>query len=98
MSRPFLTGAVALAALALGSAGAQAQSGACDAACMADLSSRFMAAMTRADPRGLPWAAKVGYAENSVRQRVGEGSWVTIKAAGSARSRTMASPASMRWT
>jgi hypothetical protein len=84
MSRPFLTGAVALAALALGSAGAQAQSGACDAACMADLSSRFMAAMTRADPRGLPWAAKVGYAENSVRQRVGEGSWVTIKAAGSA--------------
>ena len=35
--------------------------------------------MTRSDPQALPWADRVGYAENSTKLRIGEGSWVTIK-------------------
>lgn len=69
--------ALAAASLALMPGAAQAQS--CDAACMTDLANRFMDAMTKSDPRGLPWADKVGYAENSTKVRVGESSWVTIK-------------------
>jgi|GEM_PF-181493 len=78
--RLFLTGA-AVAALALtpGTAAAQgAQT--CDATCLTGLSNSFMDAMTRSDPVGVSWAERVGYAENSVKQRIGEGSWVTIKA------------------
>ncbi|MBN8831059.1 MAG: hypothetical protein J0G94_10655 [Sphingomonadales bacterium] len=68
---------LAAAALALMPATAQAQS--CDAACMTALANGFMDAMIKSDPRGQPWADKVGYAENSTKLRVGEGSWVTIK-------------------
>jgi len=69
--------ALAAAALALMPASAQAQS--CDAACMTDLANRFMDAMAKSDPKGLPWAGQVRYAENSSKVRIGESSWVTIK-------------------
>ncbi|MBT2187477.1 SMP-30/gluconolactonase/LRE family protein [Sphingobium nicotianae] len=77
MSRQMIRFALAATSLALVPATARAQS--CDAACMADLANRFMDAMTKADPQGLPWAEKVGYAENSTKVRIGESSWVTIK-------------------
>ncbi len=73
-----LRSGVAIAAFTLMPTGAQAQN--CDTACLTKLSNDFMGAMTKSDPRGLPWTDAVGYAENSVKQRVGEGSWVTIKA------------------
>ena len=68
---------VAAAALAFASAGAHAQT--CDETCLTGLANGFMDAMTKSDPRGLAWAERVGYAENSAKQRIGEGSWVTIK-------------------
>lgn len=68
----------AAASLAFASTSAQAQD--CNTACMTDLANRFMGNMTKGDPRGLPWGEHVGYAENSVKLRIGEGSWVTIKA------------------
>ena len=75
---------VSAAALASGlaftpAAQAQAPVPACDVACMTDVANRFMDAMTRSDPQALPWADRVGYAENSTKLRIGEGSWVTIK-------------------
>jgi hypothetical protein len=79
MSRLMIRFALAAASLALMPAAAQAQAKTCNEACMTDLANRFMDAMAKSDPRGLPWAEQVRYAENSARLRVGEGSWVTIK-------------------
>jgi len=78
MIRHLLLSATAAATLAFAATGAQAQD--CDAACMTDLANRFMGAMAKSDPRGLPWGEHVGYAENSTKVRIGESSWVTIKA------------------
>jgi sugar lactone lactonase YvrE len=77
MSRSMIRFTLAAASLALMPTAAQAQS--CDAACMTDLANRFMDAMIKSDPRGLPWGDAVGYAENSTKVRIGESSWVTIK-------------------
>lgn len=77
MSRRMIRFALAIAGLALLPSGVQAQN--CDAGCMTDLANRFMDAMIRSDPKGLPWAERVRYAENSTRVRIGESSWVTIK-------------------
>ncbi|BAK65897.1 hypothetical protein SLG_12220 [Sphingobium sp. SYK-6] len=79
MSRLLLRAAVALCVVTFPPAAAQAQGKACDEACLTGLANDFMDAMTRSDPRGLPWAGRVGYAENSTRVRIGESSWVTIK-------------------
>ncbi|HWJ69586.1 MAG TPA: hypothetical protein VNS79_06045 [Sphingobium sp.] len=77
MSRLLVSAAMAAAGLAaLIPATAQAQG--CDAACLTDLANRYMDAVVAHDPRGLPWAERVGYAENGTKLRVGEGSWVTI--------------------
>jgi sugar lactone lactonase YvrE len=80
MIRVLVSAAVLAHGVAFTSA-AQAQSPAstCDVACMTDVANRFMDAMTRSDPKELPWADRVGYAENSTKLRIGEGSWVTIK-------------------
>jgi hypothetical protein len=76
MSRALVSAAALAASLAFSGS---AQAADCDAACMTGLANSFMDAMIRSDPRGLPWADKVGYAENSTRVRIGESSWVTIK-------------------
>jgi sugar lactone lactonase YvrE len=77
MKNVLLSAAVALSALAMTPAVAQAQT--CDAACLNGLADGFMSAMTTANPVGLPWADRVLYAENSAPVRIGESSWVTIK-------------------
>jgi len=84
MSRLLLRAALGVAAIALMPAGvlaqnqAQGQASSCDAACLTGLANRYMDAVVRHDPKGLPWAERVGYAENGTKLRVGEGSWVTI--------------------
>lgn len=72
MIRALLTGAM----VALMASAASAQS--CDADCMSGIANRYMDAVVKHDPRGLPWAERVGYAEHGTKLRVGEGSWVTI--------------------
>ena len=80
MIRELVSAAALASGLAFTSAAqAQAPVPACDVACMTDVANRFMDAMTRSDPQTLPWADRVGYAENSTKLRIGEGSWVTIK-------------------
>jgi len=54
---------------------------ACDTACVAANTEAVMQAYpNRGQWRTLPWADKVGYAENSVGIRVGEGVWATVTA------------------
>lgn len=61
---------------------AQPKAATCDAACLTDLANRYMDAMLKHDPKGLPWAERVGYAENGVKVRIGESTWATIDAKG----------------
>ncbi|MEO0061737.1 MAG: hypothetical protein RLZZ08_297 [Pseudomonadota bacterium] len=53
---------------------------ACTADCLAGLAGKVMAAYVSRDTAALPWAARVGYAENSVGIRVDEGIWRTVTA------------------
>jgi hypothetical protein len=53
----------------------------CDAACLNGLADRYMDALVRSQPAGLPWAKRVRYTENGVPMMIGEGIW------GSARSK-----------
>jgi hypothetical protein len=56
--------------------GALAQTpAACDRACMTGLVDRYLAAMIRHDPSGLPLAKGVRYTENTAEIQVGEGLW-----------------------
>ena len=57
------------------------QPAACDSACVAANTQAVMAAYpVRGQWRSLPWADKVGYAENSVGIRVNEGIWQGVTA------------------
>jgi len=78
MSRLWIRPLLGATAIALMMAQTQAQAASCDAACLTGLANRTTDAMVRHDPNGLPWAERVGYAENGTKLRVGEGSWVTI--------------------
>ncbi len=53
---------------------------ACDAACLDALARAVPRAMVGNQWRGLNWAEQVGYAENSVGIRVGEGIWAGVSA------------------
>jgi hypothetical protein len=53
---------------------------ACDAACLAANARKVAGAMIGNDWRSVEWADAVGYAENSVGIRVGEGIWSTVTA------------------
>jgi hypothetical protein len=53
---------------------------ACDAACLAANARKVAGAMIGNDWRSVDWADAVGYAENSVGIRVGEGIWSTVTA------------------
>ena len=52
----------------------------CDAACLTGEANSVMAAYVDNHWRDVNWAPKVGYAENSVGIRVGEGTWATVTA------------------
>ena len=54
---------------------------ACDAACLTGQANSVMQAYVNNQWRKVNWADKVGYAENSVGIRVGEGIWATVTAA-----------------
>jgi hypothetical protein len=47
----------------------------CNSACVGDMADKVMAAYVHRDSARLPWAARVGYAENSVGIRIDEGIW-----------------------
>src|SRR5690606_12569604 len=53
---------------------------ACDAACLDKMARGTVAAMANNQWRSVQWADKVGYAENSVGMRIGEGIWATVTA------------------
>ena len=53
---------------------------ACDAACLEANARTVASAMAGNQWRSVPWASAVGYAENSVGIRVGEGIWATVTA------------------
>ena len=54
---------------------------ACDDQCLQVLARGVAAGMVGNNWQSVPWADKVGYAENSVGIRVGEGIWATVTAA-----------------
>ncbi len=54
---------------------------ACNAACLSANARTVAAAMVGNNWTSVPWASAVGYAENSVGIRVGEGIWATVTAA-----------------
>ena len=56
--------------------GASAQTITCDRTCMTGLVDRYLAAMVKHDPTGLPLANGVRYTENTAEIQVGEGLWV----------------------
>jgi hypothetical protein len=82
MAHRYLAAAAAVAALAASArATAAAPGGAvtppCDRACMTGLVDRYLAALVRHDPAGLPLNRDVRFTENAARLRVGsEGLWV----------------------
>lgn len=58
----------------------EADPAACDAACLAANARKAVGGMVGNEWRSVPWAEAVGYAENSVGIRVGEGIWATVTA------------------
>lgn len=52
----------------------------CDKDCLAGHANALMRAMVSNEWQGLPWSERVGYSENSVGIRVGEGIWSTVTA------------------
>jgi hypothetical protein len=61
-----------------------AQRGECDTACLVGQANAVMSAYVNNKWRDVNWADKVGYAEDSVGIRVGEGIWSTVTAIGQA--------------
>jgi hypothetical protein len=78
----FAAAAVATASLAFGAAPPTARIGAavtppCDRACLTGIADRYLAALVRHDPAGLPLNRDVKFTENTARLKVGsEGLWV----------------------
>src|SRR5579863_4362312 len=74
--------AAATAALAFGTFASAAPSGGavappCDRACMVGIVDRYLAALVRHDPAGLPLNRDVKFTENTARLKVGsEGLWI----------------------
>jgi hypothetical protein len=82
MAHRFLVAAASLVALIASSAAPGAQVGgavtpACDRACLTGIADRYLAALVRHDPAGLPLNRDVKFTENTARLTVGsEGLWV----------------------
>jgi hypothetical protein len=83
----FAAAAVATASLAFGATPATAPIGggvapACDRACMIGMVDRYLAALVRHDPTGLPLNRDVKFIENTARLKIGsEGLWVAASEA-----------------
>lgn len=71
---PALALCIALGAVAVPAQGASAAH--CDRACMTDLVDRYLAALVRHNPAGLPLAAGVRFTENTAAIAIGDGLWV----------------------
>lgn len=86
MSRRYLFAAVALvmASVAFGASTTPIGAGVappCDRACMIELVDRYLAALVRHDPSGLPLNRDVKFIENTARLKVGsEGLWIGASA------------------
>lgn len=82
MSHRHLIATAAVVAIVVGSPSPAAQGGSgvsppCDRACMAGFVDRYLAALVRHDPAGLPLSRDVRFTENTARLKVGsEGLWV----------------------
>ncbi|MEP7247757.1 MAG: hypothetical protein ABI885_29280 [Gammaproteobacteria bacterium] len=50
----------------------------CDRACLVGIADRYMEALVRQQPAGLPWAKNVRFTENSVSMRIGDGLWGSV--------------------
>ena len=82
MSNRYWVAAAAIAVLAIGTIASAAPIGggvasACDRACMTGIVDRYLAALVRHDPTGLPLNRDVKFTENTARLKVGaEGLWI----------------------
>src|SRR5436190_13013399 len=65
-----------LVAILFTSAASAQLANSCDRTCMTNLVDRYLAAMVKHDPSGLPLAKGVRYTENTAEIQVGEGLWV----------------------
>jgi hypothetical protein len=63
-------------ALGVAVTGRGASAAHCDRACMTDLVDRYLAALVKHDPAGLPLAAGVRFTENTAAIAIGDGLWV----------------------
>jgi hypothetical protein len=55
----------------------QAQSSACDRACLADVMTRYLSSLVSHDPKSAPLADKVRFTEDTIETPVGDGFWKT---------------------
>lgn len=51
----------------------------CDRACLIQHADRYVEALVKRDPSGLPWATTVRFTENSVPMMIGDGTWGSIR-------------------
>ena len=52
----------------------------CDRKCLIDLMDKYLAALVRHDPSGVPLAADVQFVENTEKMPIGKGLWETASA------------------
>jgi hypothetical protein len=57
---------------------AAAASPACDRACLIGIADRYMEALLKQQPTGLPWARTVRFTENGVPMAIGDGLWGSV--------------------
>jgi hypothetical protein len=68
------------AALAVGTAGANAAEPVCNRECLAGVMSSYLQALVSHDPAKMPAARNIKYTENGVRLNLGDGLWQTASA------------------
>lgn len=51
----------------------------CDRDCLIGFADRYMEALVKQDPSGLPWASTVRFTENNVPMMIGEGLWGSVR-------------------
>jgi hypothetical protein len=67
--------------------------GDCSRDCLIGLADRYMAALLRHDPSGVPWARAVVFTENNVQLQVGDGLWNTLTSISASSTLRFADPA-----
>src|SRR5215470_4459860 len=77
--------AAALFAACSAGGSAWAQSGACDRACLEGFVDRYLDALVKHDPSGVPLSATVRFTENGQRLGVGDALWRSMKSKGTYR-------------